>query len=127
MGMPGCGFIFADQSQIVHADFLNGWDVPKLQEVVNECNYGADGGTQCAKDKLTTNPNSGKCTIDGKTLVDEEVVNVKTLPGQGEVGLINVANPLSIEEVVKGKTLAGQGEIGLTIVATPPVIEELVN
>lgn len=81
--VPGARLIFADNTSTVHADFLNGWDIPKLQKLIDGCLQDGCSGDEVMR-RLTKNPNNGECKIDGKTLVNEEIVHVKTLPAPGQ-------------------------------------------
>jgi len=75
--VPGAEFVFADSTTEVHADFLNGWDVDVLQELIDEC---IPKGDKCEKVLKRHGNNVADCKIDGKTLVNEEVVHAETLP-----------------------------------------------
>ncbi|KAF1983138.1 WSC-domain-containing protein [Aulographum hederae CBS 113979] len=63
-----------------HGDFLNGWDVPTLQNIVTHCT--ADSGTleDCHYGTRFTNDEQNSCKVDA--LVDEEVRGLlPKLPG----------------------------------------------
>jgi hypothetical protein len=77
--MPGSTFIFADGTKRQHADFLNGWDVNKLQQVVDQCR--GDFDNACLARNLARSSNSAGCKINGQTLVREEINQVAGLPG----------------------------------------------
>merc|ERR1712046_511780 len=64
-----------------HADFLNGWDVDKLQRLVQECTRDFD--THCTRSILTSNSHAERksCKMNGMEIVNEQVTNVNQLPG----------------------------------------------
>ncbi|KAI9693792.1 MAG: hypothetical protein M1822_003063 [Bathelium mastoideum] len=94
----------------LHGDFINGWDVPYLQEKIESCNAGDDqSALPGCFGTLFTNDEQHQCTIP--PMVDEDVTGeLKALPGNNPVqnGPTTAAN-LPVKE--------------LAIPATPPAVD----
>lgn len=63
-----------------HGDFVNGWEIPLLQEAINTCTADSGQVEDCAAFELRPDRQAEGCTIPGQ--VDEEVFGTLTsLPG----------------------------------------------
>ncbi|ETN43453.1 uncharacterized protein HMPREF1541_02612 [Cyphellophora europaea CBS 101466] len=91
-----------------HGDFLNGWDVPLLQQAINTCTADSGNVEDCAAFNLRPDKQAEGCTIP--TVVDEPVFGkLDALPGCNDVTPGPDPAPKPTDTCTKGATNLSNG------------------